>query len=339
MNKRSKLLYVWVAISAAILIAGAVLFGLMGFNTSLDRPESKTVDIRYNVVVELSEESKQAISDASEAAFAANGIAYEEKTELKGQADPNSSSQSDFYATGNDFVLRYVFSASVSSETLANAVKAIETAVSAESFGTGAAVGVTMHTLTLQPFGEATWRAAVAVLCGMVVALIYVGIRYGVGCALTGLAAALNDSLLTLAFFAITRVPVYAFAPWLYAAIAAAASVALWLVRCAKLKDNAANPAYSALAADEAVAETCRATDKTVLVIAGTALVILAVCAACMFSGGAAVFAGALVPVAAAIYSSMLLAPALHVRVKGAGDRMKAKHARYAFRKRAAHEE
>lgn len=336
MNKRSKLLYVWVAVSAAILIAGIVLFALFGFNTSLDRPAGKTVDVSYNVVVELSEENKNLLSEASEAAFAANGVTYEEKLELEGQADPNSSSQSEFYPTGNDFTLRYVFDADVSSEALANAVTAINEAVDAASLGTGASVTVTTHTLSLQTFNESLWRAAVAVLTGAVVALIYLGVRFGVGCALTGLAAAVNDMLLTLSFFAITRVPVYAFAPWLYAAIAAAASLGLWLVRCMKLRENAKDPAFSALAADEAVAEMCKATDKAVFALAGSALVILAVCAACMFSGGAAVFAGALVPVAAALYSSTLLAPALHVRVKAAFDKIKAKRARYAGKKRAA---
>lgn len=336
MNKRSKLLYVWVAVSAAILIAGIVLFALFGFNTSLDRPAGKTVDVSYNVDVELSEENKNLLSEASEAAFAANGVTYEEKLELEGQADPNSSSQSEFYPTGNDFTLRYVFDADVSSEALANAVTAINEAVDAASLGTGASVTVTTHTLSLQTFNESLWRAAVAVLTGAVVALIYVGVRFGVGCALTGLAAAVNDMLLTLSFFAITRVPVYAFAPWLYAAIAAAASLGLWLVRCMKLRENAKDPAFSALAADEAVAEMCKATDKTVFALAGSALVILAVCAACMFSGGAAVFAGALVPVAAALYSSTLLAPALHVRVKAAFDKVKTSRARHAGKKRAA---
>ena len=59
MNKRCKLLPVWLAVSAVILIAGIVLFALLGFNTSLDRPAYKTVDVSYNVVVELSEENKK----------------------------------------------------------------------------------------------------------------------------------------------------------------------------------------------------------------------------------------------------------------------------------------
>ena len=336
MNKRSKLLYVWVAVSAAILIAGIVLFALFGFNTSLDRPAGKTVDVSYNVVVELSEENKNLLSEASEAAFAANGVTYEEKLELEGQADPNSSSQSEFYPTGNDFTLRYVFDADVSSEALANAVTAINEAVDAASLGTGASVAVTTHTLSLQTFNESLWRAAVAVLTGAVVALIYIGVRFGVGCALTGLAAAVNDMLLTLSFFAITRVPVYAFAPWLYAAIAAAASLGLWLVRCMKLRDAAKEPSAGALSAEESVAQVCRDTDKTVWLAAGLTLAVVLVAALCTLPTGAMpVFAAALLPVAAGLYSSMLLAPALHVKVKAKFDAMKKKHVRYEGKKKA----
>lgn len=339
MNKRSRLLYVWAAVSAVLLIAGIVLLAVLGFNNALDKPVSKTVDIRYNVLLEISEENKQALADASEAAFAANGISYEEKTALEGQADPNSSTQGSFFATGNDFTLRYTFGAGVSDEALQTSADAIRTALSGEAFS-GAALTVTVHTLKAQSFGDAAWRAAIAIAVGAVVALIYVAVRFGVGCALTGLAAAVNDAVLTLAFFAITRIPVYAFAPWLYAAVAAAASLGLWLVRCMKLRENAKDPAFSALSAEDAVGEACRATDRTVLILAGCLLAVFALCAAFMASGGgAAVFAGALVPAAASLYSGMLLAPALHVRVKGAFDRFKAKHVRHTGKKRVAREE
>lgn len=129
MNKRSRLFPVWIALSAVIIIAGIVLFALFGFNTAMDRTESKTVDVSYNVVVELSEENKQFLQDTSEAAFSANGISYDEKLELEGQADPSGSSQSSFYPNGNVFTVRYIFDGSVSSEALSASVAAIEEAV------------------------------------------------------------------------------------------------------------------------------------------------------------------------------------------------------------------
>ena len=54
------------------------------------------------------------------------------------------------------------------------------------------------------------------------------------------------------------------------------------------------------------------------------------ICAACLFAGGGAiVLAGALVPVAAAAYSAMLFAPALHTRVKAGFDKVNAKRTRH----------
>ena len=83
-----------------------------------------------------------------------------------------------------------------------------------------------------------------------------------------------------------------------------------------------------------AVPQIARALHRLVF---GITLVMIAVCAACTVTTGAVfVFAGALVPVAAGLYSSMLLAPALHVRIKAHFDRMKKKHARYEGKKKSA---
>ena len=334
MNKRCKLFPVWLAISGVILLAGIILFGLLGFNTSLDREAGKTVDVTYSVDVELSSERKEALFAACEEAFGANGLTYQEKLELDEQTLPSANGTGMFIPNGSGFLVRYVFSSDAAQDALSAAVSAIQTAGAEIS----ESVSVSSHTLSLQPHGEALWRAAVAVAVGAVVALIYIGIRFGVGAALTGLTAAAHDVLLTIAFFAITRIPVYAFAPWLYAAVAAAASLGLWLIRCMRLRENGKDPAYSALTAPEAVAEACRTTDKLILIAAGCAAGILAVCAACLAAGGAAVFAGALVPVAAAAYSSMVFAPALHVYVKGAFDKLR-KRSRRTGKRRAAREE
>lgn len=337
-NKRLNLLPVWAAISAVIIIAGIVLMALLGFNESLDRPDSKTFDVYYNVVVDLDAGRKAALERYSEDAFADAGIEYENKETLEGQSAPVSQSQGAFTETGNDFLLRYTFSADVSDETLAAVKAAVEARIDGdETFLSPAETFVSYDTLTLQSMNEAMWRGAVAVAVAAIVALIYVAIRFGMGCALTGLVACVNDAFLTLAIFAIARIPVYAFAPMLYAAIAAVASAVFWLIRCMKLRDDAKDPAANALSAEEAVAGACKATDKTVWLAAGITLVMIAVCAACTVTTGAVfVFAGALVSVAAGLYSSMLLAPALHVRIKAHFDRMKKKHARYEGKKKSA---
>ncbi len=337
-NKRLNLLPVWAAISAVIIIAGIVLMALLGFNNSLDRPESKVFDVHYNVVVDLNEESKASLETFCEDAFADAGIDFDSVATLSGQSDPVSLNQSTFSPTGNNFVLRYTFSADVSDEALASAKAAVEAAIEGdEAFLLPAETYVSFDTYTLQPMNEAMWRGAVAVAVAAIVALIYVAIRFGLGCALTGLVACVNDAFLTLSVFAIARIPVYAFAPMLYAAIAAAVSVVLWLIRSMKLRDDAKEPSAGVLSAEESVANVCKATDKTVWISVGVLLAIIAVGALCtMMTGAAAVFAGALIPVAAGLYSSMLLAPALHVRIKAHFDAIKRKRTRYEGKKKAA---
>ena len=201
-KKRLNLLPVWAAISAVIIIAGIVLMALLGFNDSLDRPESKNFDVYYNVVVDLSEERKATLEGYCEDAFAAQGIAYEEKTTLSGQTDPVSQNQSSFTGTGNDFVLRYTFSADVSDEALAAAKAAVEANIGGnQEFSpdyNGAETSVSYYTLELQAMNESVWRGAIAVAVGAIVALIYVAIRFGMGCALTGLVACVNDAFLAV---------------------------------------------------------------------------------------------------------------------------------------------
>ena len=336
-NKRLQLLPLWAAISAVIIIAGIVLMALLGFNTALDKPSAKTFDVYYNVVVDLSEGGEDKLKDLCEDAFAKAGISYEQAEVLEGQTAPVSLNQSGFSSTGTDFLLRYTFAGDVSDEKLASAKAAAEAAIDGDKmFLTPAETYVSFDTVTLQPMNEAMWRGAVGVAVAAVVALIYVAIRFGLGCALTGLVACVNDAFLTLAVLAIARIPVYAFAPMLYAAIAAVVSAVLWLVRCMKLRDAAKEPSAGALSAEESVAQVCRDTDKTVWLAAGLTLAVVLVAALCTLTTGAMpVFAAALLPVAAGLYSSMLLAPALHVKVKAKFDAMKKKHVRYEGKKKA----
>ena len=336
-NKRLNLLSVWAAVSAVLILAGIVLMAVLGFNTSLDRPEGKIFDVHYNVVVDLSEESRSSLETYCEDAFADAGIAYTDVVTLEGQSDHVSPDKGAFTATGNDFVLRYTFAADVSDEALAAAKTAVEASIAGdEAFLLPAETYVSYDTFTLQAMNESMWRGAVAVAVAAIVALIYVAVRFGIGSALTGLVACVNDAFLTLAVFAIARIPVYAFAPMLYAAVAAVLSAIFWLIRCMKLRDDAKEPSAGTFSAEESVANAVRATDKIVWAVAGILLALLAVCALCtVMTGAAAVFAGALVPVAAALYSSMLLAPALHVKVKARFDAMKRRHARYEGKKKS----
>lgn len=335
---KNKLLPIWTAISAVLIIAGIVLMALLGFNTALDQPEHKTFDVYYNVVVDLNEESKASLEAHCEDAFSSAGISYSDRVTLDGQSDPVSLTGTSFSETGNDFLLRYTFSADTEDSALAAAKTALESAIAADgAFATPAETYVSYATVTQQPMNEAIWRGAVGIAVAVVVALVYVAIRFGAGSALTGLVACVNDAFLVLAILAIARIPVYAFAPMLYAAIAAMVSLTFWLIRCIRLRENAKDPAGSVLSAEEAVGNACAASNKTVLLTALIAAILLIVCAACTFTTGAMpVFAEALLCAIVPLYSAMLLAPALHCKVKAAFDAAKAKRTRYTGKKKSA---
>ena len=55
MNKRFKplkLLPVWAAVAAVIIVAGIALFALLGFNYSAETSKQKSIAVDYNFVVE-----------------------------------------------------------------------------------------------------------------------------------------------------------------------------------------------------------------------------------------------------------------------------------------------
>ena len=328
MTKRPvKLLPVWIAISAVLLIAGIVLYVLMGFNTSAERTNYKSVEIGYDVVTDISEDGVGTLKEKSEAVFKENKLTVSKFEEVK-EVDSNTGSE-----TGNaKFV--YYFAPSVSDETLKTVNEALVSMIqSAQTEGllpSNADIGVSVHASEMKQFHEAAWRGAVGIAVGVIVVLVYVGFRFGIGAALTGLTACVHDVFVTLAIFAITRIPTYTFAPLLFAALAAVVSVVLWLVQCMKMRDNFKDPSYAALSAEDAVEQSLKTSWKYVVGIAATLAVVLVVFGGIATAGVRVFFLPALVPVAVATYSALLFAPALHVPVKAAFDKIKAKRkARY----------
>lgn len=321
-----KLLPVWIAVSAVVIIAGIILFALLGFNYAAEQPASKTFELKYNVVAVI-EEKEDDLQKACEDAFAANGISYSGKT-VTNKVDGSYLSE-----TG-DVLLQYTFKGDVSSEKLEAAKTAVAEKLAADF--ANVQTNVDFHVLENESFHEASWRAAVAIAVGAVVVLIYIGIRFGVGCALTGLVACVHDVFFTLALLAIARIPLYAISPLLYAAIAAVVSLLLWMLQSAKMRENFKDPAYTALSAEEAVEESGKTALKPVLAVACTIAAVFVIFGAVAAAGVRTLVLPALIPVAAALYSSLLLAPALHVPVKSAFDRRKAsRKQRYTGKKKA----
>lgn len=297
-----KLMPVWLAISAAVIIAGIVLYILFGFNGQADFPSAKRFEVRYDTVVTIGKSTEEELQKLCEDTFAQNGLTVKHK---------------QVYEITGGGVLEYTFGGDVSGEALQKAKEAVSAALgAADGIYADAETFVTVHASENRAFSEAVWRGAIAIAVGCVVALVYLGIRFGVASAVSGLIACVHDALFTLSVFAICRIPVYAYAPLLFAAIAAALSLILWTVQSIKMRENFKDSAYFGMAGAEAVEESGKTALKTVLGVVCPLAIAFVLFGVLATSGVRLFFLPALIPVAVCAYSSLALVPAIHGHIK-----------------------
>lgn len=319
MTKRLKSLKFWplyLAVSAVVILAGIILYALLGFNAV--KTDYKTFEVRYDVVASINNKEEE-VQKICEDAFQANGLKYKDKQAYSEVAGSLS------LPTGN-MRLIYEFPVNTSDEALQKAKTAVEeNFVLEKEDGTpiGVERTVTFNTVKGETFYEASWRAAVAIAVGAVVVLVYTGIRFGVASGLSGLVGMVNSVFFTLGLFAVARIPVYAAGPLLYAAIAAISFMILWLLHCMKMRENFKDPAFAKFEAEEAVSESLKTSDKFVYYTAGALGIAILVIGAVAAAGVRMLALPALVAVAASLYSASLFAPSVHVYCKRAFDKIK----------------
>ncbi len=297
--KTVKLLPVWAAVSSALIVAGLILFLLLGFNVSPEYKQAKRVEVKYDTVVTIAENAEEDLRTICETAFDQKGVRYGEVR---------------FYEETGGGVLEYTFADTVSKDDLNAAKETVESAL-AEKYPDADAF-VTVHETKAESFYQADWRGAVALAVGCVVALVYLGVRFGVSSAATGLIACAHDVLLSLALFAILRIPVYADTPLLIGGIAAVLSLIFWTVVCAKMRSNFRTPDYFGLSVSEAVEQSLGTSVAPVLGAALVPALAFVVFGALATPGVRLFFLPALIPVAVCIYSSLVLAPAVHALMR-----------------------
>ena len=334
MTKRLKSLKMWplfVAVSAVVIIAGIILYALLGFNASAEKPSYKIFTVHYNVVAELNNKEEE-IQDLCESVFEENGLTFKSKS-VRSEVAGSTTLE-----TGNKSLI-YEFSASASDQALAAAEEAIEKLVLTNDEGEKLDIEqhAEFHFVKGETFYEAGWRAAVAIAVGAFVVLVYIGVRFGVASALSGLVGVVNSSFFTLGIFAIARIPVFAVGPLLYAAIAAISFIILWLLHCIKMRDNFKDPEFGKYQADEAVALSLTASDKFVYWTAGGIALLIALLGAITASSSIALLVlPALLAVCSSLYSAALLSPSFHVYCKRAFDKFKKSKVRvYSGKKKA----
>jgi preprotein translocase subunit SecF len=308
----------WSVISAVIIIAGIVLYILMGFNFAADKPTSYKFEVTYDTVVTVGENAEEDLAKACEDAFAANGISYSEKQ--------------TYDITGGG-ILEYTFAGTVDSAKLKTVEGKLETEFLKQGVYADADVSVSVHSLEQVVFTEAQWRGAIALAVGAIVALAYIAIRFGLPTAISGLIGAVHSAFLTLAVLVVARVPIYGYAPILFAAIATLLAVLLWTVIGAKMRENFKSPEFNGVSAEEGVSASVSMASKGVLAIAVVIAVAFALLGGLATSGVMAFFLPALIPVLVVTYSSLVFTPAVHAQIKASFDRAAAKRKRYDYKK------
>ncbi len=303
-----KLLSVFLAISAVVIIAGIVLMVLLGFNNSADMPENKMFEVKYDVTVINDETLGDKLQTYCEDVFESNGLSVLDMRKATGADGGAETAAFNFY-----------FDPDVSAELQTKVENDLAAKLGADEKLKDKDIYTAWHTETVQSEVDYVWRGAVAV--GIVVALVYVGIRFGVGSALTGLALSVHDALFTLAVLAIARIPVYASAPVWYAAVAAFLSLALWLIYCIKLRalKKGSQTPVDAETAMETVYGSAWKWAAVCLGLVAAAVLLLGLVAT---AGVRAMALPLLAAVVAAAYSSLILGPAIHVYVKRAFDKL-----------------
>ncbi len=329
MRKVIRLLPVWAAISAVIILAGIVLMAVLGFNTASERPESYVFEVDYGIVVHNDEKLETGLGDICTEAFSAKGLSLADT--VKGSGVNTAQDQ---------MAVRYIFTDTLSEEVRTAVEQAIDSKIEQNEALKGADIFTVWHVEENVPFTEADWRGGVAIAVGALVGLIYVGIRFGLGSAITGAVLAAHDSLFTVSVLAIARIPVYASAPVFYAAIAAVVSVLLWAFVCMKLKGLKKDPDTRSLPAEDAVEESANGSRKCILGVLIALVAAIAVLGGVATAGVRALVLPAFLPVAAAAYSSLVLGPAVHARVKALLDKLAYKRNKgYAGKQKAQPEE
>lgn len=321
-TKLNKLLPLWAGIAAVIILAGAILLGLLGFNESMQNAAAKTVEIKYDVVMTLGENTEEELDKLCESTFSENSLRYDGKRT---------------YTTTTGGAVEYVFSSEADDAALTAAKNALTAAL---NDGNGvfaeADTFVTVHSTSAFGLDTPQWRGAIALIVGGVVALVYLAIRYGLGKALTGLVLGIVASGVTVGILAITRIPVFGYAPLMLAAIALFLMLVFWTIVCARLKAEEKDPANAALSAEEIVLSAQRACKLPILAIGIALAATLLLLGTFTFGGAGIFFFTALIPVALCMAATYVLAPSVYLPIRKAFDKAAAKRSRYDYGKKEA---
>lgn len=317
MNKvlSKKGLTVCLAIAVIVIVVGAFLAGFLGYNPDGTHQNYSVVEVT---------DAGYSASDAQDefVAFCKDEIS---KTYAVTDVKVTQS-----YTTGTS-----VFTYYVNGTPDRAFCDQLETAIAGCTIEgvNGALASVTFHEGTNLSYSDYAWRTAVGAAVAFVLLFVYVAIRFRLGMGVSVLIAGVHDVALLLALAAIVRLPVSpAFAG--IAAIVLLLSALLNLYVFGRMRSDLRTDEFKAKSAEEAVADSVRNARPTVLVVAlsvAAVAVILGVVGA--FTGIDLTFAmvAAVIGIALATYSSLVLSPAVYALIKKKWDAKRAENAKYNY--------
>ncbi len=296
---------VWAAIPVALLIAGLILFFTLGFNPSASIADSKTLVVNHDAYVNVDESLQDELLEVCQGVMNEKGLkanGYNVATTQKGGQ------------------IEFSFSADTDSAKLYELWTAIESKLGTnENLKTGVYSGI-VHVNVSQYAYDYIWRAAISAGVALVLAFLYVFIRYRLSMGLATLIAGVADLAMMLSLTLILRLPVTT-ALATAGVFAVLYSVLVSSVLFNKIRGILKDEQYKDMPAKESMEMATKQTLLRIVILGGATIV---VCALLAIFGGAAVasFAlPALCGVAASTFSGAFLTPSLATLFNSFGDK------------------
>ena len=322
-----KCLLISLAVSLALIIAGAFVFGFIGFN-----PDSVTKDYSK---VEVSYYGNQLNSDD----FLAEIESLCADTIEDGGYKISETRRSD-EAPGSKRLFEFILGSDLTAEQSASLVSDLETALRAKTVSGDVTVAedddVTVAYISdveYVPHYEYIWRTAIGGGAALVLLFAYVAIRFKVGMGVTSLVAAVHDVLLTLALIALFRIPMSTAVIGI-AACSLLLSVFMNLFVFGRMRKDFKLEEKKDLPARENVELSAAESRKGIYItaiLAASVLVVLGVIGAITGLNLLWFMLGSLVAVGVSVYSSLVLSPAIYARIKEKSDAARARKAKYNY--------
>ncbi len=313
-----KCLLISLIVSLVLIVAGAFIFGFVGFNTNSVTSDYSEIEVSYygtklNEQDFLDEIEKTGKDTIAEAGYKISEVKYSEE------------------AAGGRGLFEFVLKKDLTETQSAELVASLETSLRALTVTEGE--GETYHKDVYRPHYEYIWRTAIAMGVGLVLVFVYVAIRYRVGMSVTTLVASIHDVLLTLALIALLRIPMGTAVIGI-AACSLILSVFMNLFVFGKMRKDFRSEERKDLPAREAVALSSSESRKGVYVtaiVAAAVLLVSGVIGAILGADLLWFMLGSLLAVGVSVYSSLVLSPAIYASVKERSDAARANKARYNY--------